>query len=242
MRHTTIATATKYQVASDIRLALSIETLQRALKQKLRVVIVDDSPPHIQQRFSDIGIKVTPQKQDTGFGSAIRQAIAEAASMIGDDDIIAWQEPEKVDLVRWYNVLTEPIESGRADIVMPKRTEASHATYPIEQIFAEKFANQHAWLLSNKTMKLDWWFGPKMFRKNIVPFFLAYQGSSWDSLLVPIIRAVKAGHSIEQVTIDYHHPNIQRTTEENKVEWSAKRFQQLCYVMPILEKEFISHI
>lgn len=49
----------------------------------------------------------------------------------------------------------------------------------------------------------------------------------WDDLFIPILDAVFAGKSIAGVEIDYHHPAQQTEMEENSLEFTKKRVDQL---------------
>ena len=76
-------------------------------------------------------------------GAALRQAIAEAADFLGElGGAIVFGEPEKVDLVRLVGTICDPILSGETDIVNPTRENGAFAaTYAIEQVHSETFAN-----------------------------------------------------------------------------------------------------
>ena len=106
----------------------------------------------IQDPLTKAGAKLIPERIDKdpskrGKGCALRQGIDLAVQYIKshhqgvghnltmDDFVIAFMEPEKVDMVRCLPYLSTHItgQSDNADIVLPFRTELSWSTYPREQ-------------------------------------------------------------------------------------------------------------
>ena len=58
--------------------------------------------------------------------------------------VIAFQEPEKVDMIRYWKTLGKKMVQENADLGVPIRTDDSfRSTYPIEQYHSEQFANHY---------------------------------------------------------------------------------------------------
>lgn len=233
-----IVTATRYK-NSDDRFLLAQNMIELATNEfHYQVLVIDDSDdPEIQQILSDKGARVLKQGT-SGFGNAVRQAIREGARMVGPKGVIAWQEPEKIDMVRHYVTLVVPLTKGEADIVIPKRTAESLETYPIEQIYSEKLLNRYSWLLSGKKFDFDLGSGARVFKISIAHAFTMYDGALWDALVVPVIRAAQAGYNVVSAPINYTHPPSQKLKEEGERAWCEKRLCQLQHLVPILKKEW----
>ena len=231
-----IATATRYETLNDPRLLLAYHTIEEAKKNNIPVLLVDDSPGEVKKFLSDNDAILIPQKEK-GLGNAIRQALVVAESMLDAQGCIAWQEPEKVGLVRWYKEIIVPLINGSADIVVPARSEASWQTYPKEQRYSEQLGNRYSWILSEKKYFFDLFFGPKIMKKEFVPFFIT-QHNSWGALAAPVIRAIKNGVRVTSMPIDYEHTLFQRSVEEGELFWCEKRIAQFIHMIAVLKKEW----
>ena len=233
-----IVTATKYENNNDPRFFMAEQTIGLARLFRYRIVVVDDSPdPAVARAFVEKEA-VLFRQEVKGFGYAVRQAICEGAKLAGPDGIVAWQEPEKIDMLRHYKVFVDPILKNEADMVIPRRTDFSLSTYPAEQVLSEKLLNHYAWLLSGKKLALDLGSGVRVFKTALAHFFEDYDGAIWDTLVIPVIRAVKANCRIESIGINYIHPRKQKEIEEGNTLWCEKRLTQLQHLIPLLKKEW----
>ena len=166
--------------------------------------------------------------------------------------IIAFQEPEKVDLMRHWSAIVQHLlleHERRADICVPQRSETTfRATYPIEQYHAEHFANLHlnALAAANSNwgdIRLDWTFGPVAFRASLASHWLDYrQGELWDAQLVPLVRAAAQQQQakVTSYEIDFHHPAVMKAQEEGMPQWSHKRLFQLNHLFDKVGSELVA--
>lgn len=233
-----IVTATRY-TNDDDRFLLAQNMVELATNEfHYPVLVIDDSDdPEIQRILTDKGAHVFKQGK-LGFGNAVRQAIREGAQIAGRKGVIAWQEPEKIDMVRHYATLITPFIENRADMVIPKRTVKSLETYPIEQMWSERLLNRYSWLLSGKKFDFDLGSGARILKTFVAHTFTLYDGILWDALVVPIIRAARDGYNVVSVPVNYQHPPSQKLKEEGECAWYEKRLTQLQHLVPILKKEW----
>jgi hypothetical protein len=210
--------------------------------------------PHHDQPY----VRVLPQQSLGKKGTALREAIQAACQELDhppDDPqqsssprfwsssrgsstgrcIIAFQEPEKVGMIRHWGHIVEYMDDIQADILVPHRSDKYfQRTYPVEQYHCETFANLYLNSLAGKiglipTPSLDWTMGPVAFRRDQAHYWL--EGCNdcevWDAQLVPIIRAHMVGRKVATLEIDYHHPTSMKQEEEGDPIWMEKRLLQL---------------
>ena len=160
----------------------------------------------------------------------------------------------KVDLVSLQPLIAEPILADKTLLVVPRRTAASWATYPLEQFHSESFGNLVAHnyavaggLLPASQQPVDWFFGPLAFERSQATHFLEYTGTLWDAQIVPMIKAAWTAKDFEMastltsVDVDFAYPPEQLKLEEATVEYSEKRLMQLNVILPVLRKAFMEH-
>jgi len=236
MKPVVIATATMYKSLQDVRAQLAAATIQEAKKHGYPIVIVDESPDEsTREHFRNLGAITFPAEKP-GMGHSRRQVIREASNLAGPDGIVAWVEPEKHAFIPFLGMIAEVMESQSADFVSPRRK--SLESYPLFQQHFEWLGNRAFQMLTGRD--LDVWFGPRIFRPDIAPFFLAYQGEygdKWDSLFVPVLRIIKAEKKVIEVKVDYTYPSEQATEEENNFLFFMRRIEQLTSLVESLEKE-----
>lgn len=257
---TSVVTTTYYPDLSDIRFHLALELCKLAAQHHINLIIVDGSPDHttIREQFQKAGggyVHVYQQDTDQyiGKGGSLRQAILEATEMFKQnnierkDSVICFTEPEKVDLMNHIHTIAKPILDGKADVVVPTRNDALfRETYPIEQYHSESFGNGHFNLLAKKIdgfceQKLDWLFGPFVFKASLASNWFNYTGTSWDAQMIPYVRGVKNNHwRIMPVTVDFKHPRQMKEQEEGDSVWTNKRLHQLNLLFDLLGKQELS--
>jgi hypothetical protein len=161
-------------VSDKIRGDLAIRLLKEAKQQGFQLSVVDGSNNEaFRGALTAAGINWQAEEEHSMSGSR-RQALRGAAGLPGAKYLV-WTEPEKVSMIEDDLVMkaVEMIGRGEADIVIPKRSEASKKTYPKFQIDSEMKANDgiNRLLVSRALLKpeeadLDWMIGPRIFRND----------------------------------------------------------------------------
>ena len=222
-------------IESDrIRLGLADKTMMDARRRGMEVICVDGgSSDEFLKKLGSYGVRVFMQEKK-GIGHGRRQAIREAVNL--DKEIIAFTEPEKVEYIRYISKTAFPILEGQADIVVPSRN--SLCSYPTFQKYAEILGNMFWNKLTG--IKLDMWFGPKTWRKDLSRYFLGENSIEEDHQfdyinLTPIMDALYEGKRIVTLNIDYVHPTEQTLIEENDLVFYRKRIDQLSTLTKQLE-------
>ena len=264
-----VVAPTYYASLDDPRFALGLQCCREAARHGIHLLLVDASPnPTVRQQLRAAGSCTVYEQQVRGKkGAALREAIQHAyrellqdqpslkkddvASLQQQHDlanaIIAFQEPEKVDMMRHWSDVVKHMQETQSDICVPQRSDTSfRATYPVEQYHAEQFANLHlnaqatrAGWFPDFSPALDWTFGPVAFRAGWAPQWLDYDGELWDAQLVPLIRARKRQQAkVTGYEIDFHHPATMKAQEEGVPQWSHKRLFQLNLLFDKVGGEF----
>lgn len=137
-----LVTPTLYASTADVRFGLAAALLRSAASRGLRVVLVDDSSvAEVRDALVAAGgdrCVVAPQGatgEPGSKGAALRRGIRRALELVDEREelFILHLEPEKHDLVRFHEQIVGAFAGG-ARVVVPGRTAASFATYPIEQV------------------------------------------------------------------------------------------------------------
>jgi hypothetical protein len=269
-----VVAPTFYKSLDESRCRLALEACQQAARQEIRLVLIDASPRHdeIATALTDAGmggphhdqpyVRVLPQQSLGKKGTALREAIQAACQELDSDEkgsssrgsssssnssrcIIAFQEPEKVGMLRHWKSIVEYMDTIQADILVPHRSNTSfQQSYPIEQYHCETFANFYLNALASTigltpAPSLDWTMGPIAFRRDQAHYWL--EGCNdcevWDAQLVPIIRAHVAGRTVATLEIDYHHPTAMKQQEEGDSSWMEKRLLQLNFLSETVGQE-----
>lgn len=244
-----VVAPTFYPDRDDPRFTLGLECCRAAARHKIRLIIVDASPDEsIRDRLRQHGapyVQVFAQTTKGKKGAALRQAIRHAYDELKDKEngIIAFQEPEKIDMIRqWPALAAYMVNDGKADICVPRRSDESFKrTYPIEQYHSEKFANLHLDAVAARVgfhPSIDWTMGPIAFRQKWAPVWLEYGGDLWDAQIVPMVRAQRQKNAkVASFDVEFHHPPSMKKQEEGVPEWSHKRLFQLNNLFEIVGKE-----
>ena len=254
MSRTVIATTTFYPSPDDPRIVQALETFEALDAAGYTTCVVDGGS---KQSFIDAAralpcIRIEDEKE-RGMGAGRRQAMrmasfiaTERASFspgFTDGGVVLWMEPEKTGLVPFIADIVRPLERHEADLVLPARR--SMASYPVEQEYAERLGNKAFTDLTGHA--LDAWFGPRAIRPAALKFFLDYDGKSadgkeeygdkWDSIFVPVLRAIADGLTVTSVDVGYIHPAQQKLDEEGNIDMLIKRIAQLQNLVPMLRDE-----
>ncbi len=231
-----IATATFYtgQTESEkVRSALALDTIKKAVELGYPILVLDGgSSDDLVMSFEAAGATVKQHKTER-YGESRRAAMQEAAKF--GKEIIVWTEPEKVSFIGQISRTLVPFTEERADIVIPQRKSLS--SYPTVQQYAEQFGNAYFRELCGPD--LDVWFGPRVYRRDLLPYFLDYNGSfgdMWEGMCLPLLTMIKDGKKIVSVPVDYEHPKEQTVVEEHDLAFYDKRLLQLNNIVPALRK------
>lgn len=231
-----IATTTQYLSTEDLRCNLALQMISRAVQEGIQVVVVDKSPNDVRDALEQRGAKVFEDNGVT-MGAGRRQALSAANALT--PEAIVWMEPEKAPLVPFLKGLAAPIREGRADVVIPHRTEKSFASYPLLQSLLEQSGNEIFQKVSG--LSLDVWMGPRVIHPNVLPLFLDYQGEygdQWDSIFIPLLRAQRKAFRFHSVSVEYIHPSEQTAQEEQDLRIGiTKRVEQLSTLTQALCEE-----
>ena len=250
--------------ASDIRFTLVQQLCRLAQQKQINLIVVDDSPMHIQEQLrQEQGagcVQIISQDNDRyqGKGGALRQAIDHARTWFQDDQkldlkecVICFTEPEKVDLLNHIPNIVQPLfmEDQSADVVVPFRSQGLFRdTYPIEQYHSESFANLHFNSLAKRHAGfqgsdggLDWLFGPFAFNAHLACHWIEYTGNTWDAQMIPYVRGVlRHGWRIKSVEVHFRHPPEMKVQEQGDPVWTSKRLHQLNVLFELLGKAELS--
>lgn len=217
------------------RAQAAIRGLQAAQAQGAKVFLVDGgSDEGLLTEMCALGATIVKQSGKT-LGAARRQAIALGAR--SSAEVLVYTEIEKDTLIEALPAVTAPFLDGRAQMVVPERR--SMQTYPEFQRESEKLLNK---LISATTgVSLDYAFGPRIFRRADASYFLNYDGrygDSWDSIFIPVLRAIASGMKVVGVPVDYINPPEQTLAEEQQPEIMLKRAQQLYSIGDAVAQEW----
>lgn len=221
-----------------VRGKLALETFTVALQKGYKLEVCDQgSSSAFLHALQSIGVDVVRSESE---GRAPRKRLLyRTAEKLPNVEAIVWIEPEKVDMLIDDCIArcVEPILKHEADVVMPRRTQASLETYPSYMIASELIANQtcnallrkHALLTRDDS--IDHFFGPRMFANTpeLLDIFCEEYGVKGDpktaffglmnpdiylnSSNFPIIRALQEGYRVQNVPIDFQYPAAQRDIE-----------------------------
>lgn len=238
-----VATATRYGDEHEVRAQLAFRMVRAARTLGIHVVTADSSNhPRIGELLAGEGAEVIREMEGATMGSGRRQVLKYVKNLAASDDTIVWMEPEKTPLVQFLQDVASPILSGTADITVPGRTREGLASYPTVQTAYEQCGNASFALLTG--YNLDMWFGPRAMNHVGVEEFLAYAGEygdRWDSIFIPVVRALRRGLRVCPVMTGYCHPPEQTEAESKDLRLGlSKRLDQLHSLVTALYKEAIA--
>lgn len=233
-----VVSTTSFPAEDAVTLARSesaLRGIENARAQGAAVYLVDsESSASFVAKARAAGAKVARQRGAT-LGAARREVIQWAVEQ--GESVLIYSEVEKEELFHALPELCAPIESGDADMVLPAR--ASLGSYPEFQRLTEELLNQY--FLDLTGISLDVTFGPRVWRRDLSGLFLSYDGAygdRWDSIYVPLLRAIGAGCRVVSKTIPFTYPHAQRISEEQDLGIRCKRFDQLASVAFAIRDEW----
>ena len=191
------------------------------------IIVVDGSPSQeFKQALRETGATVIDQKE-FGMGASRRETLN--AGVAYDAEVVVWLEPEKHPLVPLLDVCIEPIISGRAKVVIPRRK--TFTNYPAYQAESERKGN--AAMMQLTGLDLDYYIGPRVLSSVAAQSMATYDGKldgkqvygdKWEILFVPLIWFIDRSWTITSVEVDYIHPAEQLIEDDEAMR--AKRDEQ----------------
>lgn len=235
-----------YQARSKIW----FETLDNAKKLGVKVVVRNDGglPEEMLNRikaYNNVNIveKTSPNTLGGGRREALQKCLEIAEAERIEQPVFLWTEPEKDDLITEKNLLplVKEVHAGN-NIVVAAREKKAWEQLPPFQHWAEKRANTRANQITKSqtgvNSELDFWFAPKAFDKIGAQEFLAYNSKKdrldlWDSIMVPIIEAIKSGKKVKSLPIDflYNRIQIENESDESNRDIKIKRIEQYAQIL-----------
>ena len=229
------------------------ETFDNAKKLGIRVVVRNDGglPESMLEKlksYDNITIveKTAPNTLGGGRREALQKAIEIAEKENIQNPIFLWTEPEKDDLITEKSLLPLMTEVRAGfNIVVPERKQEAWDQLPTLQRWIEKRANGRANKIAQEKTginpQLDFWFAPKAFDKIGAQSFLDYNSTKdrldlWDSIMIPIVDAIRDGKKVKGVPIDflYNESQIDNESDDSNREMKIKRIEQYAQIL----KEF----
>lgn len=227
-------TTTFYREDADgkLRKKLAREFAQKAVDADYHLTVVDggtDNGRFIED-LRKLGVDVYAETQK-GLGNSRRESLKHASRYADSAgiDYLCWSEPEKVDFIRHIGGLVRKMDETGVHLIVPSRT--SMASYPVAQQNSEGFGNQlhtDAGYVDRNGKPLDTFFGPKMWRKTVNPFFEVFgAGQTEVARQLAIMR-------MEQVEKEYkslqHHFNTMGCLEVLKAHQDLARTDHMMHM------------
>lgn len=264
----------KMSPAAELRAGLAYRFCKKASELGYKTIVVDgNSDAGWRQQIRSLDNVVLLDQKERGFGPGRREAYVTAANE--GRRVIAACEPEKHPLIRHDTdghsplaVAAYPVYAGIADGTVPRRIDGL-ASYPAQQCVEEVAANLTVFNLFKEVVKrhnlairvpyLDQQIGPRIFSKDMMPYFLNYPGyievtervktdagekeelkryahDMWESHFVPFWEMIRDGKRVHGVPVDYVHPPEQTALESSDVAMDLKRIDQLVAVSKAAER------
>ncbi len=220
----------------DVRARFALATVNKAAALGLSVIVVDGgSCEELRNGLVERGAILYSEKE-RGMGPSRRQAMQAAWNIVSPLGSVLWMEPEKWPLISQVFLIETAMKETGADIVVPMRK--SMTSYPPIQEAAERLGNMY--FAKATGHELDVWIGPRLIGPNAMEFFLNYKGEygdKWDSIFIPIVRAIAYGMKVVGVEVNYVHPPEQTAAEEADPGMDLKRLVQLDNLVPAIYTE-----
>jgi|GEM_PF-3057948 len=251
LKNLIVYTGVYYQENETYRTRSQIwfKTFDNAQKLGIKVVVRNDGglPDEMLERiksYNNITIVEKDSSKKNTLGSGRREALQKAIEIAREQNIpnpvFLWTEPEKDDLITEKNLvpLVAEINAG-SNMVIPERGEKAWGELPAQQRFLEQRAEKR---VQEKIMKsderLDLWFGPKVLDLTGADYFLRYNSNKdrtdlWDSLMVPVLEAQKAGLKVKSVPLDFSYDESQTAmgAEAKQEGIPTKRIEQYAQIL-----------
>ena len=226
------------------------KTFNNAQKLGIKVVVRNDGglPEAMLERIKAYdNITIVEKVATNTLGGGRREALEEAIRIAEKEGIknpiFLWTEPEKDDLITEKSLLPliAEVRTG-SNIVVAERKQEAWDQLPTLQRWIEKRANGRANKIAQEKTginpQLDFWFAPKAFDKIGADYFLKYNPNKdrldlWDSIMIPIVDAIRDGKKVKGVPIDflYNQNQIDNESDESNREMKIKRIEQYAQIL-----------
>ena len=131
-----------YYTSLDYRFELFKQFIEE-FPDYYKLIVVDSTPSNFHKYVANLTYKknIVYKYLDPSYGKggAIREGIKLALSEATPDDIIGFQEPEKVNMLSIYPDIINQMHKNSLCIL--KRSSDSFSTLPKEQLYLEKYVN-----------------------------------------------------------------------------------------------------
>ena len=253
-----------------VRGDLALEFIAKSLKLNYQIVVVDGkSSGSFRKILSQTNGLIIKHRRLSKRSPAKRQAF-KIASRLDSVKAIISTEPEKVSLVTdCLPQIVEPLLKNQADIVIPNRKpQLFKETYPQYQYDSETEGNQlyneylrQNGLLPKESPDLDMFFGPRAFanKPQILALFMRrfklktsnisipqeyFDAEEYsNTLLFPIVLALKKRLKIKSIEVPFKYPAIQKENEEigaKELFLEKRRTQRLSILLELTH--FVSYL
>lgn len=226
--------------SDKVRGDLALHFFYFACNLGYKVVVVDGESSESFRKKLESFPMIVIQRPDAKRSVARRLAIETSSKLFGIK-VIVLIEPEKVSFVtHCMNAAVEPILNNQCDLVLAKREkELFIKTYPAFQYDSESEANifinelyRTYGLLSFSKTEPDMIFGPRIIKNSpsvVACFMKKYVLTSdtfsissefidpeqvLNTMFIPIILGEKQGLNIQNVTVPFTYPVLQKQNEE----------------------------
>ena len=190
----------------------------------IKLIVVDaGSDTSFLHELEKFDAQIFPQTGKT-LGSARRQAFS--LGQASGAEILIYSELEKDTFCQSLPPLIDSLANSSARLMVPARHNM--LSYPLFQRRSEELIN--AYFKSLTGVELDSAFGPRLWKLAINNLFLDFDGAygdKWDSIFIPVLRAVYAGETILSPTVFYENPAEQTAAENFNSSMEEKRIEQL---------------
>ena len=238
IEQTVLVTGTHYPDPDNFRTILAKEMIRKAIEMGYTTVVVDNGPNDKFVREIQSYGTITDYVPELKMGAQRRYAF-QVANDLGKQ-VIAWTEPEKTTYLSEIVKTAEPILNGEGEIMIPRRRNLD--SYPTIQKELEPVGNSFFKELTGHD--LDVWMGSRSWDRSMSNYFLNYDGKygdMWDSINIPVLRAIVDCKKVMGVTVDYVNPAIQTQKEEKHAEdFRDKRETQLSEITRCFYDEYVS--
>jgi hypothetical protein len=225
MLNIAVSGSTLYSDIRDKRFQTCMNFLRLTNEAGIPAFLADASPdPAVTEQLRSLAtvVELRSAPFHAQKATALHQAyLSGAAALI-------CTEFEKDDLVRYFQAICEPILSGTADLVIPKRSEKSWASYPREMQATEGFALDQIEKVTGR--RWDTMFGPFAIHRDFATRFTNCSAPMWSWLHEPRFEMMRSRpHRIAEVEVDFEYPPQQCAVEEGNPAFHLKRLEQLSY-------------
>ena len=192
-----------------------IQSFQEWKALGMDVVTSDSgSSEEFVKKIKDMGIEVL-RRPDGFVGTGIKQSIQKAVEL-GADKIVYTESDKSRKYGFTKEIKTCLSKLEEADIVIPSRTALAFATYPHVRQWTETniinfFYGKLLYDLAGSEVK-DYSYGPRVFRKEVAPFFVKSPYIDWAASFEPLINMAHDGakkgkkRKITEVKVDAEYP------------------------------------